>query len=135
MNRVVWFVVFGVLSGATPLSAVAAEQAVGNAYMMLGAGPTSCGAWTQDHKSNPKSPKGYAEDIWVTGYITAMNLWYLPRDRGISRNLAEGTDVDGLAGWIDNYCSANPLDNIADAAEALAVELATKWFAAHPPLK
>jgi len=30
-----------------------------------------------------------------------------------------GTDFDGLIAWIDNYCQANPLKGVAEAAGAL----------------
>ena len=50
------------------------------------------------------------------------------------RNLAEGTDADGVFAWIDNYCSAHPLETIYSAAEALVVTLGVKWQTNHPNL-
>jgi hypothetical protein len=55
---------------------------------------------------------------WVVGYLTAYNEWVAP-----DGNISAGTDNDGIAAWMDNYCQAHPLDNVARAARALVVEL------------
>jgi|SRR5271163_3322178 len=46
-------------------------------------------------------------------------------------DIAEGIDANGIFGWIDNYCSAHPLENLADAAAQLVFALAARF---QPPL-
>ena len=48
---------------------------------------------------------------------SGSSLALATREPGDSLN---GTDADGVLAWIDNYCRANPIKDIADAAEAFA---------------
>ena len=84
--------------------------------MVLGPGNSSCGAWTQDH-ANP-SGLSYGEDFWVQGFLSAVNEY----GTGVS-NITNGTDAFGVSAWISNYCAANPLKSISEAADMLVVEL------------
>ena len=59
----------------------------------------------------------------MLGYITAFNRWGPYYDAPGISDIAKGTDADGLIGWIDNWCRANPIENIADAAQNLIFEL------------
>ena len=101
----------------------------GDKVGVLGNGNGSCGSWTRDKSLNP------VQRAWVFGYVTASSQWLLPPERGVMRNLAEGTDADGVSAWVDNYCSSHPLETIYSAAEALVVVLGTKWHARHPKPK
>ncbi len=86
-------------------------------YMIYGSGTASCGTWIESRKmiSNGVGPQ------WLAGFLTAFNLYgYWEEDIG------KGIDINGLAGWIDNYCKNNPLDNLARASEALITELLVK---------
>ena len=47
---------------------------------------------------------------WVFGYLTSLNRW-VP---GIV-NIARGSNHEGLALWVDHYCSENPEKDVADA--------------------
>jgi hypothetical protein len=83
-----------------------------SAYTVLGSGVSSCGTWLQTRRSGP----GASIDLrsWVLGYATRANY-----DESVTTKI----DSEGLWAWIDNYCRANPLKQIVDAAEGLAAEL------------
>ena len=40
------------------------------------------------------------------------------------KNFLDGTDTDSLVLWVDNYCAANSLKNVAEAGAVLSAELA-----------
>jgi hypothetical protein len=114
---------------AAPLPAARASEPT---YTILGYGTASCGRWTQGRKPPQTDVLQVARQAWVLGYITSVNR-LLPEGRGpVDRNLSEGTDTNGLFGWIDNYCAANPLRSLAYALDMMTGELGAKWLAAHP---
>ena len=78
--------------------------------IVLGAGGNSCGKWTKKRKDNTWHSSGQ----WILGFVTAYN-YYTP---GVS-DVAKNADNQGLAAWVDNYCAANPLNDIADASISL----------------
>jgi hypothetical protein len=84
-------------------------------YIMFGFGLASCGSWTEFRK-HPYSNTSLT--TWLAGYMTAFDLYGTDREDG-----SNGTDINGLAGWIDNYCKANPLRTTANAADALTFQL------------
>lgn len=84
--------------------------------MILGLGINSCGSWTENKRTDNLS--NYTERQWLLGYVTAFNTWG-PGDE----NISSGIDNNGLLAWVDNYCAANPLQTIGNAAEALVVTL------------
>lgn len=132
MKRVVCIAMVTVSLLVVPRAAVAAS--VDNTFMILGApGAASCGSWTQGRKDKGVIQNG--RQLWVVGFFTAVSAWVLPADRGVSPDISEGTDVQGLFAWIDNYCAAQPLVSLATATYALTDELVPKWMAAHPPRK
>jgi hypothetical protein len=89
-------------------------------YMVLGEGrATSCGTWQQERRTRSIALLG--SQAWVLGYVTRAN--YDGASTGANANLTAGTDYEGLYAWIDNYCRANPLKNIANAAENLVATL------------
>ena len=79
-------------------------------FQNKGAGSYSCGTWTKERKDNTWHSSGQ----WILGFVTAYN-YYTP---GVS-DVAKNADNQGLAAWVDNYCAANPLNNIADASISL----------------
>jgi hypothetical protein len=90
------------------------------AYMMIGAGGASCGTWTKD-RGSPQAHSLAAIDVsWVTGFLSGIG--YVGGAE--SDDPLQGMDAEGVAGWIDNYCRAHPIEHIKDAAAA--------FFAAHP---
>jgi hypothetical protein len=38
-------------------------------------------------------------------------------------NIMKATDLEGILGWMDNYCRSNPLRPVAAGAEGLVVNL------------
>ena len=109
-------------------AAVASPQTSEADYMVLGVGNDSCGKRTEMH-----AVRGWdnAQDQWVMGYITAHNA--VGTSKG--NDIAAGTDFSGLRAWLNRWCSDNPLENIADAAAELVIELRTRqgWWARHAP--
>jgi hypothetical protein len=89
---------------------------------LLGAGATSCSAWTEARRGSDPSSEQLAADYteWVEGYVSAMEQ-ELPEIIPQVRN----ADVVGLRAWVDNYCAAHPLDDLAVAANALVSMLQT----------
>jgi hypothetical protein len=57
---------------------------------------------------------------WIAGYLSNFNT--LINDPDVPDFLKD-EDWDGLVAWIDNYCTANPLDKLDEAARALELEL------------
>jgi hypothetical protein len=90
-----------------------AGQAFAEPRMTFGNGLKSCGTWTQKRQTNDDS----VFVSWVVGYLSGMNLDSTRPDALL------GTDFDGLMGWIDNYCRANPLQSIAIAGTVLMRQL------------
>jgi hypothetical protein len=89
-------------------------------YGVSGFGNKSCGYWLESRRK-----KGWHEAIvkaWVNGLLTGVNF-SISTTRSSSTDLATGTDHDGRAAWMDNYCSQNPLHNIAAAAVGLVIHL------------
>ena len=70
---------------------------------------------------------GASDKILQSRVIDAMGGGLFVRhEHGDQHNALAGTDFDGLMGWIDNYCSANPLNPIATPAYALMQELRSR---------
>jgi hypothetical protein len=84
---------------------------------LLGAGVFTCRTWTVDHHS--QNVAIYVEEAWVFGFLSAIGYVHLNR-----MDPLHGMDGGAVDSWIDNYCSAHPLDRIAEAASA--------FIAAHP---
>ena len=85
-------------------------------YMVVGDGRVSCEVWSA-RRDNDGVESANLEQ-WVFGYLTSLNRW-VP---GIV-NIARGSNHEGLASWVDNYCSENPTKDVADAAEFLFLAL------------
>lgn len=86
-------------------------------FTNLGEGTTSCGQWLDKRKADPD--RVLPEAAWTLGYVTAASRF---RKLG-APNFLYGVRGGGFDHWLDNYCSAHPLDNMQTAAEALVSEL------------
>lgn len=82
------------------------------AYVIFGHSNNSCGNWTSDQEKDSFSNLGYRS--WVQGFVSGS---------GWVGGIKYDTDSDGMKGFIDNYCKANPFKDVSDAAEALVREL------------
>jgi hypothetical protein len=79
---------------------------------ILGPGATTCGTWTQDRKTD----QYFSQLGWALGFISSYNHY-------MNKNIFGNADAQAIAGWIDNYCTANPLDTIYAASVELVREL------------
>lgn len=78
----------------------------------------SCGAWIKDQQEG-NIPGEAANRFWLLGFLSGFAV-------GANKDLLRGTDNDSIQLWVDNYCRANPLDDVIAAGHALAVELIRK---------
>lgn len=76
----------------------------------------SCATWTAERAIPDHHEQG--QEGWVMGFISGLNA-FGPNNGDIAR----GAKAEGLLGWVDNYCKANPLDSVTTAGFALANEL------------
>ena len=89
---------------------------------VLGAGNSSCGTWLDNREADDDDPwETIIDSQWVNGYLTG-------RQDGEASGLTEQQTSDAAARniWLDNYCQANPLDDLTDAARGLWHELASR---------
>jgi hypothetical protein len=82
-------------------------------YSVLGAGFKSCGAWTADRRGLLASQNMQ----WILGFLSGVGWVHLT-----GQNPLDGLDAQAVWAWVDNYCKANPLRNIANAGEVFASE-------------
>jgi hypothetical protein len=73
---------------------------------IYGWGTQSCKVWTAHSKRG--DPVYFQRINWVFGFITAAGHYSTLRK----------TDLAEVTLWIDNYCHAHPLTNVANAAGA-----------------
>lgn len=77
-------------------------------------GYASCGIWVQGRTKNDAG--GVANRFWVLGYLSGLAS-------SSKVNILKGTDSQSIYLWIDTFCRANPLKDVADASEVLFQEL------------
>lgn len=78
-------------------------------------GTSSCGSWVSEKDATVKSyQKG-----WILGFLSGLSS-------GADINPLKKTDAYSIFLWIDNYCKANPLKDLVDAANGLVFELEYK---------
>lgn len=97
------------------LASLSAGSAAANARTEMGPGLVSCGAWLAS-----TSAMRYGRGAWVLGYLSRAAHAY-PGD------LLAPLDSDAVTAWLDNYCRAHPLEDLAAAASTLEGELAHRW--------
>ena len=97
------------------------EAQVEAGYTAYGHGAQSCGEWTRRQRASPRI--GWLDGhIWVSGFVSGASFVA----RTASGEQLARTDSAAMVAWIDNYCLATPLDNLAGASEALTEELARR---------
>jgi hypothetical protein len=114
MKRVLFVVVVcaAALCGVTP--AVIAADADG-AYFSLRS--ESCREFRRV-QTDERTPALMNIRGWIAGYITAFN-----RQTPDTYDVLGITEFDAALRFIDGYCKAHPLDNLATAMEALTENL------------
>ena len=94
-------------------------------YTNLGVGTRSCGSWVSDKQIDGTTSaitEFLGDQQYVLGYIVGFEEF---AGNELSKNMIISTDVNGVIGWIDNYCVAHPVDTITDAAQAFALNSGT----------
>lgn len=87
----------------------------------LGPGTQTCGTWTAGVSAKARvdgTPEMFFQVgriAWVQGFVSGADWQFAGRLAFV--------DANGLEKWIDNYCGQHPLENIADAATQLVLEL------------
>jgi hypothetical protein len=99
------------LAGIT-LAFVVHGSAKTQTFQLMGAGVQSCGTWIANRQL-PDTTLYQISIEWVLGFLSGAGY-------SGSVDPLHGLDVNAIAGWMDSYCQAHPLEKIADAAEALA---------------
>jgi hypothetical protein len=100
----IMFLVTATATLGTPTAGSAGSATV------IGAGTLSCSQWLTDRQGLHS-----AQDIeaWITGYLSGFDAYVLHGD------ITRGSNNDGLFAWIDDYCHAHPLDDVAVATDHL----------------
>ena len=75
-------------------------------------GARSCGIWISD-KANVQA---VTNEAWLVGFLTGMAV-------NSGKDILKGTDNVSIILWVDNYCRANPLQNLTRAGDTLFEEL------------
>ncbi len=88
-------------------------------FTVLSMGTKSCGEVVADFKEDGRGK--FNNSNWVAGYITAVNEHVVS-----SSNVAAGTDPAAWDLWINNYCTAKPLESLSSATTALVKELSKR---------
>lgn len=76
----------------------------------------SCGYWSEQRRQT--TGRSQMWEGWILGFISGLNVF-----GANNGNVAPGLQADGLLGWIDQYCSAHPLDRVTLAGFKLVDEL------------
>jgi len=77
----------------------------------------SCGEWVKAR--HEKGLETVIKTNWLWGFLSGMSV-------GRGNDVLKISEVESYYLWMDNYCIANPLEDIADGAIALHVELVKK---------
>ncbi len=94
-------------------------------YSNLGVGNRSCGSWVADKQADAATSAltvFQGDQQFVLGYIVGFEEF---AGNELSKNMVINTDVNGIFGWISNYCQAHPIVTITDAAQAFALNSGT----------
>ena len=75
-------------------------------------GSASCGSWVNEKSVTVNA----AYQLWLMGYLSGFAI-------GTGKDILKGTDSQSIALWVNNFCKANPLQDMSDAAFQLANEL------------
>lgn len=71
-------------------------------------GVRSCGVWVKDRDISDKN--------WLLGFLSGLAFMS-------DVDILKGVDNESIYLWMDKYCRANPLKDIADGSETLFEEL------------
>jgi len=101
------------------LVAMAVSSPVSAAYVI---GSADCGQWVNRNGGKiPPTWEGLITERWLTGFLSGLN-----QGDSQNRNSLKKVSAEQIFLWMDNYCKANPLKNVAYGAEDLMDELRKK---------
>jgi hypothetical protein len=92
---------------------------------VFGAGTLTCGEWQQfrTQAANEKNlGNAYQLHAWVDGFLSGYNIG----GTGGPDFLLGSSNGVAYYSWIDNYCSAKPLDHVGQAVMMLVRELKSR---------
>jgi len=81
-------------------------------------GELSCGKWLAEKGEYNGLKKGVPLN-WVLGFVSGVSL-------SIDQSLLEDVDQASVAAWLDQYCTAHPLEDLSRAAVVLVNELSAR---------
>ena len=87
------------------------------ASTIMGSGASSCSTWLTEERAN--GPQWDADQEWLAGFLTSYSI----NRREKVDPLANSLDGVVRAQWVSRYCAGHPDAEIAEAAQALLVEL------------
>lgn len=90
-------------------------------FRTFGYGKKSCGVF-MDSRKNASSVDYLAFASWAGGYLTAYNRW----TSNTFSIIPGGADLAPVMLWVENYCKANPLNEVVDAMDSLIIESQSK---------
>jgi hypothetical protein len=100
----------------TSIIALAICTLVFDAQAITIRGASSCGEWVQETQKRGDGSPDATSSFWLLGYLSASASLK-------QKDILKGTDSASIFVWVQNYCRANPLDKIPDAANELFEEL------------
>jgi hypothetical protein len=89
-------------------------------WAIKGEGNFSCPDYVSAKQSN--TAKLYSSITWVQGFISGVN-YQRALEIGTDSMIGRDFPAVSIVRWLENYCRNNPQDYLADAAEALVVEI------------
>lgn len=101
-----------------------AMHAAQPSMVTIGSGSQPCASWNA-HTGERRA----ADKQWLAGFLTGLDFGVSIYARSLVR---DGDDPEGFIAFVDNYCRGHPRDNVAQAAQALYLEL-SKRDTATPP--
>jgi hypothetical protein len=120
--------------GATSLivmSMVLVTNQVSAGYHALGVGvAVSCGAWQEARRA--RNVQAMGQESWVLGYVSATNAFAVATTQN---DFLAAVDAAAIWAWLDNYCRQHPLEKLAEATDALIVDLMRKAASAGTKTK
>ena len=111
-----------ILAFGTPAMAV---DSTGD-YRIKGLGLQSCADFLRSKNSQDKGLYVLLRS-WVNGYITAVNTL-----RPQTYDVAGNATIDGISGWLERFCEANPGVRLETAVTNLVAALAPNRLAEKP---
>ena len=87
-----------------------------SAAPIKGSGATSCGSWLKERRNGT----AIVDLNWVLGFISAYNHYNVSSG---GNQVFGSTDPEGIAAWMDSYCSNNPLSTPYAGSVKLIEEL------------